>query len=738
MEKSKPVDAGFGLLISWLLGPEDEVVQSFHRKGDFTVMKKMLRVIGLTALMASFPYAQYNQVEIVSRDLIEKFAGEVSGKIALEHIRDLSVFCRWYGSDDMIKAAEFVKSKAQHYGLSDVRIEKFKVDAETYYYMQKPWHAWNCESGELRMVEPRNKLITSYEANGPCVLVNSRDADITAEVVYVGTGTSPKDYEGKDVRGKIVLASGYPWEVSKQAVFERGAAGVLVSWMLDTPGSHSTEIYQTRIAPWNKDKTKVSTFGFFLSTNQGRILLQELDKGKKVVVQAKVKAEVRVPGYHPGVVATIPGSAYPEEEIIFTAHLDHPRPGAHDNNSGCALLLETARVIQSLIDQKLIDPPKRTIRFYWTPHVWGVDMLFQTYPERIARTIANINVDCVGLNQTKFSSGFTVTKAPFTRASFLDDIVVNILNYLILSNNNHMGQLPHAPMMIDHDGTRNVFYGRVVPYVDYSDHVFFSSGNVGIPAVTFIDLPFGSHHSQNDKFDLIDATQLKRISFLAAVASYCIAAAGPEESFGIIDEIYHCGQSRIENEMKLSKSLLRIEDKIQLIHQYKKARNLVYIGHQRERQALQSTKLFIKGARAAADYLSKALKKMDSSEQECLNDIKSLYHRQCRRMKIKPEDPELSKEELQLKNIIPRRNADLKGAWGILNTYPDDRYAFQKYSPMHAYLFEVLNRMDGQRNMLEIVQAVEAEALSSNYPRFSLDETMDFLAKLKEQNIIDY
>lgn len=700
--------------------------------------KRILIAFGLIVAMVSGIFAQHNQSEIVSRDLIEKFVGEVSGKIALEHIRDLSVLCRWYGSDDMFEAAEIVKAKAQRYGLSDVRIEKFKVDTETYYYMQKPWHAWNCTSGELRLIEPKNKLITSYDANGPCVLVNSRDADITAEVVYVGSGTSPKDYAGKDVRGKIVLANGYPWEVSKQAIFEHGAAGVLVSWMLDNPGSASTEIYQTRIAPWNKDKSKKSTFGFFLSTNQGRILLQELQRGKKVVVHAKVKAEVRVPGFHPGVVATIPGSTYPDEEIIFTSHLDHPRPGAHDDNSGCAVLLETARAIQSLVDQGLIKAPKRTLRFYWTPHVWGVDMLFHTYPERIAKTIANINIDCVGLNQTKFSSGFTVIKAPFSRASFLDDIVVNILNYLILSNNNHMGQLAHAPMMIDHDGSRNVFYGRVVPYVDYSDHVFFCSGNVGIPAMTFIDLPFGSHHSQNDELDLIDSTQLKRISFLAAVASYCIASAGPEESYTIIDEIYHSGKSRLESEMKLAKSFLRNQDKTLLPGQFKKAKNLIRMGCQRERQALESTRLFIKSDRIAAAYLSRLIKLMGTFEKDCLNEIGDLYEWQCQNMKVKPEDQGLNEEELQLKNIIPKRNEELKGAWGILNTYPDDKYAFQKYSPMQAYFFEMFNWMDGKRNMLEIVEAVETEALSSNYPRFSFYETMDFLEKLKEQKIIDY
>ena len=70
------------------------------------------------------------------------------------------------------------------------------------------------------MVKPYHKLISSYEANCPCVLVYSRDTDIEAEVVYVGRGTELKDYEGKDVRGKIVLATGNPWIVSKLAVFQ--------------------------------------------------------------------------------------------------------------------------------------------------------------------------------------------------------------------------------------------------------------------------------------------------------------------------------------------------------------------------------------------------------------------------------------------------------------------------------------------------------------------------------------
>lgn len=698
--------------------------------------KKLFLFMGLVLFMLSVSFSQQYQNELLNRKLIQTLAGEVSGKICFEHIRDLTVFCRWYGSDDMEKAAQYVELKAKNYGLSDAHIERFEVDEDTYYYMQKPWYAWNCTSGELRMVSPENKLITSYEANAPCVLVNSRDTDIEAEVVYVGSGLEQKDYEGKDVKGKIVLAYGYPWDVSKKAIFEKEAAGVLIAWGLDNPGSSSTEIYQTRICPWNKDKSKLSTFGFFLSTNQGRALMSHLEKGEKIILRAKVQAEIRVPGYHPGVVATIPGSTYPDEEIIFTAHLDHPRPGAHDNNSGCAVLLETARTIQSLITQGLISQPLRTIRFYWTPHVWGADMLFQTHPDLFSKIIANINVDCVGLNQTKFSSGFTVVKAPHSRASFLDDIANNFLNYLILSNNNHMGQLAYGPEMRDHDGSSNVFYGRIVPYMDYSDHIFFNSGSVGIPGVTFIDLPFGSHHSQNDKLDLLDPTQLKRISFLCAATAYCIATASPDNSFRIIDEIYYSGKSRLEKEMKLAKSILRNSDEKTLDAYYRSADNLIAHAFEREKRCLTSTRVFVKTNKEAANDLKQSISKTDRFREECLGEIRDLYQNMCRTLGIEPGKASLSEEEVEFQNIVPLRNPKLKGAFGILNTYPDDKYVFKDFSPMSAYLYELLNMMDGERNLLEIVRAVDAEALSSNYRTYTFKEISDFLQLLKKEGII--
>ena len=702
---------------------------------------KFLFLMAMIGVLSGFAPAQEHQNEILPRTIMEKIAGEVSGKIAFEHIRDLGIYSRWYGSDDMEKAAGFIADRAKLYGLSDVRKEQFPVDQDTYYWMQKPWLAWNCEMAELRILEPERRLIASYEANTTCVLVYSRDTDIEAEVVYVGKGVDPSDYEGKDMRGKIVLAYGNPWEVSKIAVFRFGAAGILSGPALDKPGLTSTTISQMRIKPWSEDGTQKSTFGFSLSVNQAKEMLKYLESGKKVLVQARVKAEVRSPGTHVGVTATIPGTDDPEEEIILTAHLDHPRPGAHDDNSGCATLLEVARSLNALIAQKAIAAPKRTIRFYWTPHVWGVHMLFSKYPELLKKTLAGINVDCVGLDQTKFSTRFSVVLPPYSRASWLSDVLENTLNYVSLANNAaKWGWRAYGPEIVDHDGSRNVFWGRSIPFTGYSDHVFFNSGDVGIPAVMLIDLPFGSHHSQNDELELLDPTQLKRISFLAAASAYTITAMGPEESLRLIDEVYHEGKIRLETEMKLAKSILYQSPKERMKEDYGALENMVIHGFRREHQTLLSTRVFAKGNAEALNSIKRMETMIRKFEKECRADLLAFWQARAVKMGVSAISirPEYTPEEQEMKGIVPKKAPELLGDFGSLNEYPVERYQLQSIMPDQPYYFELLSLMDGKRNMLEILRFVQAEALSVNYEPISFDQVREYLGLLKEAGIISY
>src|SRR6202035_5932545 len=55
----------------------------------------------------------------------------------------------------------------------------------------------------------------------------SASGEAAAELVDVGAGTAEKDYAGKEVRGKLVLAAAQPGDVYPLAVDRFGSAGIV-------------------------------------------------------------------------------------------------------------------------------------------------------------------------------------------------------------------------------------------------------------------------------------------------------------------------------------------------------------------------------------------------------------------------------------------------------------------------------------------------------------------------------
>src|SRR5205823_8471317 len=94
------------------------------------------------------------------------------------------------------------------------------------------------------------KLLASYEAEPIVLAEDSESADVTAELVDVGEGTYESDYAGKDVKGRIVLASAQPGAVQDLAVGKFGAAGVVsyaqnqktAWWGEDRSEEHTSEL----------------------------------------------------------------------------------------------------------------------------------------------------------------------------------------------------------------------------------------------------------------------------------------------------------------------------------------------------------------------------------------------------------------------------------------------------------------------------------------------------------------
>ena len=102
-----------------------------------------------------------------------------------------------------------------------------------------------------------------------------------------------------------------------------------------------------------------------ISVREARALQQRLARGEHITLHAAVRARNDDAMPYETLVATIPGLDPASGDIVFSCHLDHEKPGANDNASGCAANLEIARTLKTLIDTKRIPPPVRTIRFIW-------------------------------------------------------------------------------------------------------------------------------------------------------------------------------------------------------------------------------------------------------------------------------------------------------------------------------------------------------------------------------------
>jgi len=131
------------------------------------------------------------------------------------------------------------------------------------------------------------------------------------------------------------------------------------------------------------------------------------------------------------VVAEIKGSEKPDEVLVFSAHLDHPKESANDNASGSGALLDIARSISRLIKDHKLPQPKRTLRFMWVPEWYGTMAYIDAHPELKGppmggTVLANMNMDMVGENLEKLHSQLIITRNPLSIPNVLRDLAKNI------------------------------------------------------------------------------------------------------------------------------------------------------------------------------------------------------------------------------------------------------------------------------------------------------------------------
>ena len=435
--------------------------------------------------------------------------------------------------------------RAHEYGLTDVHSEQFPIDGSKTYGLMRSYFAWTVEEGRLWEVRPQHLLLGDWKTDPIRLADYSHSADVEAALVDVGNGAREDDYAGKDVRGKIVLADGVLARVQELAVGKFGAAGIVSDMPNQTTAWSGLD---TTLVRWGHlDARQPSGFAFMVSRQTAEALRTRLRSGEQIVLSAHVKATVG-PGHWTVVTGTISGADTASGEIVYSCHLDHERPGANDNGSGCVTILESARILARLIDSGTLQRPKRTLRFVWGPEVEGTMAFLATHPEIKQRLRANIHMDMVGGDPFRNKSVFHVTGTPWSLPSFVTDVGAAFLDAIRTASSDYAaGEAPASAGIVETRtgelGTRNELIADVTPYSAGSDHDDYDSSTIAVPSLYLRDWPDIYIHTDHDSLAQIDATKLRRVALLGAASGYVYASVDTRQLDRLLP--YFTAQSEI-------------------------------------------------------------------------------------------------------------------------------------------------------------------------------------------------
>ena len=208
---------------------------------------------------------------------------------------------------------------------------------------------------------------------------------------------------------------------------------------------------------------------------------------------------------------------------MSTPHLDHPSPGANDNASGCAGILEVARSLNRLVKEGRLPRPERTLRFIWPCEVECTISLLNARPEFAERTLATIHLDMIG-GRTETTKGILrVEGSPPSSPSFVDDVAFALTRWVNRQTfgfaDSGSGDWP----LVDPDGGKEALQAKVGGFSEGSDHEVWAEGSWRTPIIYVSDWPDRYIHTNRDVPENLDATKMKRAIFIAAASGWYLA-----------------------------------------------------------------------------------------------------------------------------------------------------------------------------------------------------------------------
>jgi hypothetical protein len=669
---------------------------------------------------------------------------ESSGAAPYENLSYLAGLHRVPATADFDRAAQFMLERAREYGLTDVHSEQFPIDGTRHYGLMRSYLSWTVEEARLWEVRPQHLVLGDWKTDPIRLADYSHSTDVETGLVDVGDGASESDYAGKDVRGKIVLADGVLARVQELAIAEHGAAGIVSDMPNQTTAWSGMD--PTLVRWGHLDARQASGFAFMVSRQTAEALRASLRSGAPVILNAHVKANVG-PGQWTVVTGTIHGFDTAAGEIIYSCHLDHERPGANDNGSGCVTILESARLLARLIDEGKLPRPKRTVRFIWGPEVEGTMAFLSTHPEIRQRLRANVHMDMVGGDPFKNKSVFHVTGTPWSLPSFVTDVGAEFLDVIRTAAGGYAdGQRSAEAGIVEtwagEQGTRNEFIADVTPYEGGSDHDDYDSSTIAVPSLYLRDWPDIYIHTDHDTLAQIDATKLRRAALLGAAAGYVYASIDAQQLPRLLPFLTARCEERLAQVYGRAQTLVE-DPQLDAAAAWYEARNLVNQALRREKEVLRSLVEFtgaaadvdVDGAKALSDqagmfntWIDAAAKRRGTKGTAASAPWASSAD--ARRVPVRIG--EFGPLTYQNDNVLlARLGKDRYMKIKLINSEATPMLTARDQSGLYSY--EITNFVNGMRTVGEIRDAVSAE-----YGPLPMSLVLDYLDACAEAGVIQW
>lgn len=700
------------------------------RKRAMGLIVVAVMTLGVLASAQMTPWLQWT---FLAPNLMAEIVGEASGENAWKMILETGGYDKDRTPEEfsgLFYETRFYLDKAKSYGLPGAEVVTFPGG-----------QTWDAVKGELWEVSPIRQKLASYLDMAAMLATGSVTGEAKGELVWVGAG-QPDDLKGKDLAGKIVVTEGSAGAVHNVACLQMGALGV-ISISGPRPYFDPIQIGWASVGA-GRQGGGPARFAFQIPPREGDYLKRRLISGReKIVVHAKVVSETRTYTLQ-DVVWHIPGTDPSAGEIILSAHLfeGYVKQGGNDDISGCAVLLETGRLLNTLISEGRIPRPKRTIRFLIGPEFSGTGPWVKANRQLMEKTLCNINLDMVGLLLSRSQSFMCLIRTTYGNAHYINDVMENYFRYVGEGNReriqNRSSFYPVPKRIVAPTGADEPFYYSIETHYGASDHEVFNDWGVQVPGVMLIDWPDRWYHTSGDHVDKTDPTQLKRVAIITAAGAYTIAAADDAMAVKIAGEIASNGTQRLGHQLVRGLEELNATSPENLAGAYAMARTYVEAAVINEKDTLDSVHELAVDGKAVSDYVASMRKVIDQIGAAHLAALETHMKATAARLGVPPVVLQLTPLEQRASKLVPKQTPKVtaggyQGYRDVLAQVPADVKA--KYPSAQAGDTQELGRLcNGRHTVLEIKKLLDAQAARG---QANLEHVLNYLEILKAAGLIE-